>query len=274
MADPINYFDLWAPYWSYLEDSYLDLESINKLAAAAIVKSPVLIVGAGQGIIVEQLIKMGFKADGIDLSPEMIRYAKQRRDLDLIQADARNMPFEDNAYQSTIIATGVIDFMDDEDQIALIINEVKRVTNNPGEVLIAFYRLHPRVEELMQYIGTISDDRWRLKRTYELLSLKPGEFLAAVKKMPHVSTLGCILALIKMQLMLPKKEKLMSKNWNRAWEKAQEEMEKPMTLIEGAPESLPYRNEQQIRGLFGKLNASLNHMHMLYSCIVAQLKTE
>ena len=90
MSDTMTFFNSWAPYWSYLEDNYLDIESINKLAT--IVKSPVLIVGAGQGIIVEQLIKMGFKADGIDLSPQMIEFAKQRRGLDFIQADARNIP--------------------------------------------------------------------------------------------------------------------------------------------------------------------------------------
>jgi ubiquinone/menaquinone biosynthesis C-methylase UbiE len=272
MSNTINYNDLWAPYWSYIEDNYLDTESINKLAP--IVKSPVLVVGAGQGIIVEQLTKMGLKVDGIDFSPEMIKYAKQRRGIDLIQADARSMPFEDNAYQSTIIVTGVVDFMDDEGQIALITNEVKRVTNNPGEVLVAFYRLHPRVEELMRYIGTMSDDRWYFKRQYELFSLQPGDLITELKKMPQVSTLGAMLALIKSQVMLPKKEKLAAKNWQKAWEKAQQEMEKPRRLIECAPESFPYRDEQQIRGLFSNLNVSLNHIHVLYSCIVAQLTIE
>ena len=131
MADAtINYFDLWAPYWSYLEDNYLDLESINRLAT--LVKSPALVVGAGQGIIVEQLRKNGLEADGLDLSPYMIKYAKLRRGIDLIEADARNMPFDDASYQASIIATGVIDFMDDEEQIKLIIHEVMRVTANSG----------------------------------------------------------------------------------------------------------------------------------------------
>ncbi len=106
-----SYWGSWAPYWSYFEDNFLDIESINKLSAT--IESPILIIGAGQGILVEQLQNKGFKVDGLELDPQMIKYAKDRRGIDLIQADAGKMPFADNSYRTSIIATGVIDFIDD-----------------------------------------------------------------------------------------------------------------------------------------------------------------
>jgi len=88
MSDTMTFFNSWAPYWSYLEDNYLTLRVSISLPPSL---NPLYSL-LGQGIIVEQLLNMGFKADGIELSPQMIEFAKQRRGLDFIQADARNIP--------------------------------------------------------------------------------------------------------------------------------------------------------------------------------------
>ena len=56
----------------------------------------------------------------------MIRYAKIRRGLDLVQADASAMPFGKGSYRTIIYATGVVDFMSDEEEIRLILNEAKQ----------------------------------------------------------------------------------------------------------------------------------------------------
>ena len=56
------------------------------------VLSPVLVVGAGQELLVAELQAKGFKCDGVDLSSEMIKHARSRRGLDLIQADASALP--------------------------------------------------------------------------------------------------------------------------------------------------------------------------------------
>ena len=72
-----NFWEVWAPYLSYVENNHLDLDCIRQLKNH--VNDPVLVVGAGQGLIVEDLQKMGFKADGIELNPTMIEYAKKRR---------------------------------------------------------------------------------------------------------------------------------------------------------------------------------------------------
>ncbi len=266
----INYFDVWAPYWSYIEDFYLDIESLKHLME--LIQSPVLVVGAGQGLLVEELLKQNLQVTGIDLSRKMIQYAKDRRGLELIHADARKIPFNDQYFQTSIIATGVLDFMDDEELIQQIISEVRRVTDASGKVLIAFNRFHPRAEELMRYTGLISEDnQWCFRETYVAMSQKPHEFFASIQKNPNVSTLGALLAVIKTELLLPRKEKAARNRWRKAWEKIKREVENPQQLIDCVPEYIPYRNKTQIQDLFRKLNFQIQQIHELYSCIVVQL---
>ena len=89
MSDKLKYWELWSPYWSYIEDNYLDLDSIDRLAS--VIKDPALVIGAGQGILVEELRKRGLTVDGIDAEPEMVAYAKKRRNLDIILANGKKM---------------------------------------------------------------------------------------------------------------------------------------------------------------------------------------
>ncbi len=266
----INYFDVWAPYWSYIEDFCLDIESLKQLME--FIQSPVLVVGAGQGLLVEELLQQDLQVTGIDLSREMIQYAKERRGIELIHADAKETPFPDQFFQTSIITTGVLDFMDDEEAIHQIITEVRRVTDETGKVFIAFNRFHPRAEELMRYTGLISeDDQWCFRDTYVAMSQKPSELFASIQKNPNISTLGALLVVIKTELLLPRKEKVVRKRWKKAWEKIKREVENPQQLIDCAPEYIPYRNKTQIQDLFRKMNLPIQQIHELYSCIVVQL---
>ena len=89
MSDKLFFWEAMAPYLSYIEDNHLDLDSINRLSD--VISEPVLIIGAGQGLLVEELKNKGFKVDGIDAEPEMVAYAKKRRNLDLILANGKKM---------------------------------------------------------------------------------------------------------------------------------------------------------------------------------------
>lgn len=64
------------------------------------IRQPVLVVGAGQGLIVEELRRQGLRCDGIDLSARMMEYARVRRGLTLVRANATAMPFADGAYET------------------------------------------------------------------------------------------------------------------------------------------------------------------------------
>src|ERR1051326_7730151 len=105
-----HYFDFWntlAPFHADVEDSNFDLASVRRLLPE--IESPVLVVGAGHGLIVAELQKHGYECDGVDLSSEMIRQAKLRRGITLVQANARAMPFPAASYQTMIYATRVVD---------------------------------------------------------------------------------------------------------------------------------------------------------------------
>jgi ubiquinone/menaquinone biosynthesis C-methylase UbiE len=270
MTDVGNFWEQWSPYLSYFEDSFLDIESIRQLKA--FVTDPVLVIGGGQGLLVGELKKNGFQADGVDSEPRMIEFAEKRRGIKLIQADGANLPFADNHYNTCIVATGVIDFLDDKNQIKAVAMEALRVTDDAGKVLVAFYRVHPKVEALMRYIGTMTEaNRWLYRRMINMLKLKPWDFFMAVKNDPTVSTLGALVTLIRTQMFLPRKEKKTAENWKKAWEKACQDLDDPEALIRGAPESLPYRDKEQIHELFKDLTIPVQQTHVLESCIVVRI---
>jgi len=273
MSETKSYWTAWSPYWSYQEDFFLDLDAINKLSA--FITNPVLIIGAGQGLLVEQLRKKNFTVDGIDSEPQMISNAKKRRGLDLIQANARNMPFANNSYKTSVIATGVVDFMDDEEQIKLIINEALRVADHSEKVFVAFYKYHPKVEALLKYTGIITDKRLlRFKKLAEMTMLSfenPLRFVRAVQNEANVGFLSSIFILMKAQLLLPKKEKKASRKLSALWKRARNELDNPQSLIDCLPELVPYRNREEIKNLFKNLNLSIKNMYFYDSCTIVQL---
>lgn len=273
VVEKVSHWSAWAPYWSYQEDFFLDSKTINKLSAA--IASPVLIIGAGQGLLVDQLLKNDFTVDGIDSDPQMISYAKKRRGLNLIQANATNLPFADDSYKTSIIATGVVDFIDDEEQIRLIINEALRVTDDSGKVFIAFYRYHPEVEAILKFMGTITKERiLRFKKLNEMtiLSLEnPLKFISAVRKEANVGLINAFFVLMKAQLFLPKKEKKQSRRLSVIWKKAKNELDNPQSLIDCLPELVPYRKDREIRNLLKSLNLSIKNIHVYDGCTIVQL---
>src|SRR2546421_11413382 len=102
MNDSSDFWDALAPHHASLENNYLDLRSVRRIVHD--IHEPVLVVGAGQGLIVEELQKNGLRTDGMDWSPDMIRYAQTRRGLKLVRADARATPFEGGTYETVIYA--------------------------------------------------------------------------------------------------------------------------------------------------------------------------
>ena len=112
-----DFWNVLAQFHAEIEDTNFDLASVRRLLPE--LQSPVLVVGAGQGLIVEELRKRGFECDGVDLSPEMIRQARLRRGISLVQADAKAMPFSTASYATIIYATGVIDFTAEDVEIAM-----------------------------------------------------------------------------------------------------------------------------------------------------------
>lgn len=273
MAETKSFWTAWSPYWYYWEDFFLDSEAISKIAV--FLTNPVLIIGAGQGLLVEQLQKKNFTVDGIELDPQMISYAKKRRGLDLVHANAKSMPFANDSYKASIIATGVIDFMNDEEQIKLILNEALRVTDDSGKIFVAFYKFTPKAEAVLKFIGIMTNDSFlRYKKLYEMIILSsenPIGFIRAIQNETGVGFLRAFFVSMKSQLFMSKKEKRQGRKLSAIWKRAKDEMDNPQSLIDCLPESVPYRNPEQISALLKNLNFSVKNMYYYDSCTIARL---
>ena len=266
MTDLARFWETWAPYLSYIEDNHLDLANIKKFGG--IISDPVLIVGARQGLLVEQLQKSGHQVDGVDLSPQMIKYAAERRGLRLMEADARNLPFPDKTYSTTIIATGVVDFLDDDAQIGLIVNEARRVTQDSGKVLVAFFGAHPAAERFARRIGLITDKgTFNQRKMYELTRLSPWETFKTIRRDRQMGVFATLRESLMLQMFLPSKEKKMAKRLAQMWQEADD----PQALIDSAIESLPYRTEGDIRALFTRLQLPIDKLLVFGNCSVVQI---
>src|ERR1044071_8642430 len=138
MSDCSDFWNVLARFHSEIEDTNFDLASVRRLLPE--IESPVLVVGAGQGLIVAELRKCGDECDGVDLSSEMIRQAELRRGITLVEADGKAMPFPTASYSTLIYATGVVDCTADENEIGVMLTEGRRVAKESGKVFVAFYK--------------------------------------------------------------------------------------------------------------------------------------
>lgn len=265
MKQTSDFWDALAPYHSALENNYLDLPSLRCILPE--VHEPVLVVGAGQGLIVAELQKKGFQCDGVDFSSEMIRHAKMRRGLSLIQADAKAMPLKDSAYQTIIFATGVVDFIGDEAEIKLIMNEAARILRPTGSIFVAFYRASAALEDFLIRLGLLDNNILLHRETLELNQLKPLQMLRWVAKKAGTGYLRAALLLVRMSAFSTLQEKRSALNMLKVFRK----MDNARSLIECAAEKQPYRNEAAIRKLFERLGVPMKQLRTLSSCFIVQI---
>ena len=269
MTNKSNFWQLWAPYLALFEDNHLDLRTINIIADK--ISQPVLIVGGGQGLIVDALRKKDLLVDGVDSSSEMVRLAEQRRGIKLVHTDGSSLPFADESYATTIISTGVVDFLDDENQILQIINEARRVTKKGGSLLITYYKLHPAAERFFKRTGIITENHvMRLRRLYELSRFAPSKSIAAIRQDGNLSLCGAIAELLRAQWFLPKKERLLSDNICKILKTA----DNADDLIGSVSEAIPHHTRESISTLCKKLKLPVNALMDYETCFVVDVGVE
>lgn len=254
-----------APHHPPIEDNYLDLASIRCLLPE--LEQPVLVIGAGQGLIVEELRKQGFQCEGVDWSQEMVKYARIRRGLSLIQADARAMPFNDATYGTLIYATGVIDFMADVEGIRSILDEGRRIVDPSGKIFVAFYRLSRAQEEFLTRLGLLRQNVLSHRECLELCLLNPVQMLAWVAHKADVGYCCAAALVLRMAVTSTLKEKTASFRMQKIFRK----MDSPQSLIRAAQERLPYRNEPEIQNLFKRMEIPIEQFRTLRSCFIVEI---
>ena len=265
MTTSCEFWDALAPHHSKIENSYLDLPSLRRIVPD--IHPPVLVVGAGQGLIVAELRRRGFQCDGVDLSSEMIRYASLRRGLALIQADARAMPFGSGTYKTIICATGVVDFMSDEKEIRVIMNEARRIADPEGNIFVAFYRMSAATEAFLFRLGLLGNNVLSHRETLEVYRLNPVQAIAWVAKKANVGSARAAILAFRSWAFSTWQEKRNAFHMQRIFAR----LNHADSLIKAAPEKQPYRNEAEIRNLFKRLAIPIKQLETCGSCHVVQI---
>ena len=259
------FWDALAPHLSLIEDNYLDRRSARLLMSQ--LQEPVLVVGAGQGLIVAEIRKKGIRCDGVDWSAAMVKFANLRRGIDLIQADGGALPIADGAYATIIYATGVIDFTEDERAIAAMLREGRRVARDSGKMFVAFYRHSDALESFMAAVGLLKGNVLAVRESLKLHLLNPFQMTAWAAKRTGRSSLGAAAWMLRVSLSTTMQEKTPPFKMQKVFRRLGD----PKLLLDAAPQSQPYRNETEIRRLFDRLKIPLQGLERFASCHIARI---
>lgn len=115
-------------YYSFIND--IEVGVVEKYGK----KKNLLEVGCGTGIILNRTSKFSKSAIGVDLSEGMLKAAK-RKGLKVQQANACNIPFESSKFDLTYS----FKVLAHVPEIKKAIEEIKRVTNKNGMMVLEFY---------------------------------------------------------------------------------------------------------------------------------------
>lgn len=252
-----------AEHHAAIEENYLDLSSLRQIMGG--MRSPVLVVGAGQGLLVAELLSMGFACHGVDFSPEMIKRAKIRRGLKLVESHATALPFGDAAYETVIYATGVVDFNNDEEAIGRMLREGRRVLRPGGSILVAFYRFSPALEDFLSRLGLLNGSVVQHRRSLETYLLTGPQMLRWVARRAGVGWPGALGLMVRLAAFGTWREKATALRMQGIVRN----MPAPQAFIQAASEIQPYRKEAEIRGLFGRLDIAVQEVRTLATCWVA-----
>jgi SAM-dependent methyltransferase len=265
MHEPSEFWDALAPHHAAIEDNYLDRASLRGIVSE--VRSPVLIVGAGQGLIVAELLSAGFQCDGVDFSAEMIRHARSRRGIELIEADAAALPLGDATYETVIYATGVIDFNSDENAIRRMLAEGRRALKPGGKIFVAFYRMSPAMEHFLQRLRLLTHHVLQHRECIESYLLTPAQMVRWLAERAHTSRLRAAGLMLRLAVSGTLREKATSLKMQRIIRG----MQNPAAFIQAAPETQPYRNEAEIRRLFDRQAIPIQELRTMATCWIAEI---
>lgn len=263
MHSPNKFWDVLAAHHAALENNFLELGSLRRIMGD--IRSPVLIVGAGQGLLVAELQAKGYQCAGVDFSSEMIRHAKSRRGLDIIQADASALPLGHATYETIIYATGVIDFNGDENMIRTMLHEGRRVVKPGGKILVAFYRFSPALEDFLTSVGLLSDSVVQYRRSLETYLMTGPQMFRWVMQSADTGWLGAAGLMFRLVAFGTLREKMTTSKMQKIVRK----MENAQDFIQSASETQPYRNEAEIRNLFDRMNIPISKFSSLATCRIA-----
>jgi SAM-dependent methyltransferase len=258
------FWERMAPYVPLIEDAHLDREVARDLVARGLVQGPVLVVGAGHGLVVEALRLAGLEVHGVDDLAAAVEGARARRGLDVVLAEAAALPFPEERFATVIVASGVIDFLDDEREIDAVVREAVRVTRAGGRTLLAFWRVDPDAVGFFEALGVVSGDRFRHRDTFAISRDGPAALLARLAR--RVGWLRAVSLVARRFLALPPQEREQARALARIWEVDPD----PDGLLAAVPEEVPMHGPDGVAALLGRLGVTAT-CHAYRTCTVAEV---
>lgn len=136
----IKWFKRMAPFYDYVEVLVMGLR--EKVAQK--IKRPdakILDMACGTGNQSIAFAKKGFSTIGIDLSPDMLKYAKKKikpeYDIKFINEDAVKINYTDSTFDVSSISFGLHDM---PESIGIkVLEEIIRTTKKDGQIIIVDY---------------------------------------------------------------------------------------------------------------------------------------
>jgi SAM-dependent methyltransferase len=122
-----NMAELEEEHWWYRERRHIIARAIEETPP-----SRALDIGAGAGGNTGVLQSAGWVATALEYSDRGVELARERG-LDVVQGDARDIPFPDNHF-GLVVAYDVLEHIEEDDQV---VSEIARVVRPSGRVLIA-----------------------------------------------------------------------------------------------------------------------------------------
>jgi ubiquinone/menaquinone biosynthesis C-methylase UbiE len=153
-----NAYDVFSPDTNQrLMDIVLRLSGLPKGARIAD-------LGCGSGVFSNVLRQRGYECTGVDLSPALIRIAKQKYPgIEFIEGDVEQLPFADASFDGVLLA-GILHHFSDR---SAFVAEVKRILK-PGGKFVAFdpnrmnpamYLYRDRSSPLYSSVGVTENER-------------------------------------------------------------------------------------------------------------------
>jgi ABC-2 type transport system ATP-binding protein len=248
-----KWWGTWAPFWDVLEVRHLSPVVTDELAAH--VRGPCLVVGAGQGLIVEHLRERGVATFGLDLEREMIVRGRARRGFGGILGDASHLPFAAASFRAVVVSSGVVDYVADEAVVAAILGECRRVLADDGALLVAFYKLPEAVRRVGERLGVVDAAGYHLGRLFDIHATVQRSPLACVAKVAAWTGKGRARAFVEFTRVGLRRPRAMREDAARVDRVVALAAAAGVTrdeLFGSVPDLVPHRDADAVRALLGR----------------------
>jgi SAM-dependent methyltransferase len=271
--DAERWWSTWAPLWDLIEDRHFGTRATESLIGQ--IRSDVLIIGAGQGLIVRYLSAKGYHALGLDINHSMVKIARDKYNLEMVEGDALHLPFRDELFNTVVVSSGVVDYGADKSAIAAFIHEAIRTCRRRGRIFIALYRIPAPIEKIYRKIGVIDPDGvYHMKRIFEINEIaekNPVRCAAPIRKWTGKGMARVYFEWAIIGLTRPK-EFMTERKWINNIFKAGKEMGLTrQALIDSVPVALPYRTKGSIEKLLGEIRIDYDEIMEFDDCTVVTI---